>query len=366
MPQATCRECGHEWECKPPEELEDGPRCSDCGSREVEVEDDFSDIIGPATSRRDRLEEALEALPGVGERKKSYALKMWDGFEAVRTPSELRGLVADLDGVDDRAASMVVGEVFEDAEEPADGDGSPAPQPPAQPPPQQGGGTDALEAIVALSEAGLIGGGADGDSGTDPEEVAAAVGETVNEAMTQIARTQQQLAQAIQQDGGESEQVAELKEEVEKLREENREKELEHLREKVEELESGSDPDPEVAKLRHTAEVQRDAMDKLNQTANRLIDAGDENLLMWLDRRFGVGEELAEQAFTPPGSRIDYDPSQQGPTARQERSRQAAATDGGEPDADDRPEQPDDRTQADEEYAQSVADKLLDGDNTEG
>lgn len=128
--EAVC-ECGHTWKLqKPPEEMADGPRCSECGARgeaisvvdeeqhRTSAEDTDSEIVRAAMCERhlnnlhDGVDELLESLAGTAPEEVDAEVA-----RGVRGPyRELRRLKEELDRKrdDDTETSLAELDAVED------------------------------------------------------------------------------------------------------------------------------------------------------------------------------------------------------------------------------------------------------------
>jgi hypothetical protein len=320
MTEANCSECGNSWTLKKdPSDYTDGPKCSECGSYQVDVEGqrDFSDVLGESQSKRRRLKETLEGVPGVGDKSVEYVLGYFDTFEGQMNPGRLRQLLLQLNEVDSFSADMVVQQVYGQQDGhapsaagtvPSDPSGPADEQRAAEPPEkpaESDGGESALDAVVKMKEAGLL-----GDGGDENDALAEAL-ETMGQ---QIGRGNQMVAQALESDSGGGLTRQDIEEIIV---EQQKEDKTDRLEEKLEDLQTGGeDADPEVEQVRKNSEVQLKSLEVMQDTVNRMPEKVSESLenaiLPLLDRYAPPEETVHRQLWEPPQREgrpeMDYDP----------------------------------------------------------
>jgi hypothetical protein len=265
------------WFGKPPEERDEGPRCGECQSRDVEETeagpgfDPDAAVGGSGGGQTDQLREALQATPGVGASSVDYCVYWFEN--GVDGPSELHDLLCELGSVDQNISRRIVQSIY------GEGDTDDAPAPFAVGGGADGdadGGTgddiDTLDAIIKAKQAGLI--DADDDGGVDSAEVADAVASAIEPSLNKVAS-----AVAASQDGDNRDEIQALREEVEQLRKEKEKSKLNRLEEKIESLEQSGDPDNEILRLKQTREmlenapsVSADAADSWGELAHSILD----------------------------------------------------------------------------------------------
>ena len=286
-----CEECSNEWEAtKPPGEMEDGPRCSECGSYSVEQVPEPPQGGDP---RRERLKSALEATPDVGEKWTNYVLDRWDRFDAVkRDESRLMELLQQVKPLSQTDAKWLVKDVFEsvdpptiERQEPSDDGGS-------------DGGSDLVETVRAMREMREM--AAPEQDAANGQEIAEAVAEAVRPVMQQQSEMQQMLADAVADDGGKSERVERLENQIESLKEELAEKrrseEVERLEKKIKDLEQKKVNDEEVLRMRETRELLNDAPRTSAEVANEL----ETPMMALIDRLEGIAARAEGETHTSP------------------------------------------------------------------
>lgn len=330
---AQCRECGHSWTMKkPPDEYDDGPKCSECNRRtEVSVESDgpgFDPAAAVGTGggddqRVEDLTDSLKATPGVGQAGVDYAVYWFkNGSDDAES---LHDVLLEVDGVGTQAARRIVESVLGEQGEP---DGA-APLTLDGPDGGGGDGETFIDQLVKAKRAGLL--GDDGGGSTDAEAVAQAVSEAMAPALKRVSQTQQMLAESRQD--GDSE-LDELRQQVEELREEREREELQELEAKIDNLER--DSDPEIARLQETRELLSDAPEvsataarEWARVAHSVLDRAKSHEIQ---REIMAAEGDNRPAYSPQRPAAQGRPRQQAPMRpAQERpgSRPQATADGG-------------------------------------
>lgn len=303
MATAECGECGHSWELtKPPGSYREGPKCSKCGNTtDVEVERDGTpdgaenaeNDDGPVLKqqgRKDRLREALSAVPGVGEAGVEYAARMYDMTDASEGPEALYEVVSEIDGVSDQQARRVADAVFQvdpDSRDPAPFDRT------AGSGDDSGDGESFIDKLAKAREAGLLGDGGGSSRGTiriqrddgttvevpadhpateelvggddgpsDAEAIAAAVSEAISPALNRMSKAMR--------DDGDTSEVEELREEIRELKEDREKERLEELREEIREVREESGEDAETLATRKSFETLRETSKDLKDLVETL------------------------------------------------------------------------------------------------